>query len=79
MSNKLYLFKPYAIKDLRENANYRISIGDYGECLLEFFYLNESSIGDSVCSVENLVGNDSLTYTIDELLGKFIYRLLIRY
>jgi hypothetical protein len=65
------------IKDLRENANYRISIGRYGECLLEFFYLNSSSIGDYVCSVANLAGNDSLIYTIEKLFGYILYRLLI--
>jgi hypothetical protein len=77
MSNTV--FKPYTLKDLREDANCRISIGEYGECLLEFFYLNESAIGDFVCSVANMGGNDSLTYTIDKLLGKFMYRFLFCY
>jgi hypothetical protein len=67
---EVHLFKPY-LKDLKMDPNYRISNGIAGECLLELLYPNDSIIGDYVCSVANIGGNDSLTFTIEKLLGEF--------
>jgi hypothetical protein len=50
---------------------------DRGEYIVEFKHTNDSILGEYLCSATNIIGTETLTFTIDKLIGKAVYHHIL--